>query len=112
MPVRENPPGRANSSPARPVLWSPPGSHLRRKPGLCACSHGSHGETDSVAEEDGFELPVPPFKTGAFLNRLLPCLQLAKQRYSTREGPAVRIRLPPAVSQQRSLPEKEKDRAL
>ncbi len=29
-------------------------------------------------EEDGFELPVPPLRRGAFLNRLLPALQLAK----------------------------------
>ena len=35
------------------------------------------GETDWPAEEDGFELPVPP-KAGAFLNKLLPPLQLAK----------------------------------
>ena len=33
---------------------------------------------DSALEEDGFELPAPSPKTGAFLNRLLPPLQLAK----------------------------------
>src|SRR3984893_4997610 len=34
MPVREKQPRRAGSWPARPVLWSRPGSHSRRKPGL------------------------------------------------------------------------------
>jgi hypothetical protein len=33
---------------------------------------------DSPLEEDGFELPVPLLRRGAFLNRLLPPLQLAK----------------------------------
>jgi hypothetical protein len=54
-----------------------------------------------LAEEDGLELPLPP-KTGAFLNGLLPPLKPAnhsKQRYSTREEPVVRIRLPPAANQ-------------
>jgi hypothetical protein len=36
MPVRERRPRRAGSSPARPILWSRPGSHFREKPGLCA----------------------------------------------------------------------------
>ena len=56
----------------------------------------------SPLEEDGFELPVPPLRRGAFLNRLLPpssWQNQSKQRYSTREGPVVRIRLPPAASQ-------------
>jgi hypothetical protein len=57
-------------------------------------------EKGALAEEGGFELPLLP-KTGAFLNGFLPPLQPAnqsKQRYSTREEPVVRIRLPPAVS--------------
>src|SRR6266446_7964570 len=43
----------------------------------------------------------PPLRRGAFLNRLLPpssWQNQSKQRYSTREGPVVRIRLPPAES--------------
>ena len=42
MPVREKQPRRAGSWPARPVLWSRPGSHSRQKPGFCASSHGRH----------------------------------------------------------------------
>jgi hypothetical protein len=36
-------PRRADSWPARPVLWSRPGSHSRRTPGFCACCHRRHG---------------------------------------------------------------------
>ena len=42
MPVREKQPRRAGSGPARPVLWSRPGSHSRQKPGLCGGRHGRH----------------------------------------------------------------------
>ena len=37
-----------------------------RTPGLYACATEGTGETDSMQEEDGFELPVPPLKTGGF----------------------------------------------
>jgi hypothetical protein len=70
----------------------------RETAGLPAHSPGIHCRDRLRAGGSRIRTAGPPFKAGAFLDRLLPSLQLAKQRYSTREGPAVRIRLPPAGS--------------
>ena len=59
MPVRETPPRRAGSWPARPVLWSRPGSHSRQSRVFAAVGMEVTGETDWLAEGDGFEPSVP-----------------------------------------------------
>ena len=102
MPVRENRPGRANSSPARPVLWSPPGSHLRGKPGLCACGHGRHLRDRLAAGAKRIRTTGPPLKSEVFRDHadsLRPLLLPENHRETSREGPVVRIRFAPARSQ-------------
>src|SRR6266481_6383864 len=59
MAVREKQPRRAGSWPARPVLWSRPGSHPRERRAFMPAAMEGTGETDSVPEERGFEPPVP-----------------------------------------------------
>src|SRR6202047_1142638 len=59
MPVREKGTRRAGSWPARPVLWSRPGSHPGERRAFAAPTMKGAGETDSPAEGTGFEPSVP-----------------------------------------------------
>src|ERR1700738_3543759 len=59
MPVREKGTRRAGSWPARPVLWSRPGSHPGERRAFAPPTMKGAGETDSPAEGTGFEQSVP-----------------------------------------------------
>src|SRR5436190_15520666 len=78
MPVREKQPRRAGSWPARPVLWSRPGSHPRERRAFMPAAMEGTGETDSVLEGRRFEPPVPP-EDGAFQNSILSIPQAANR---------------------------------
>src|SRR6266850_6308003 len=75
------------------------------------------GETDSLAEEDGFELAVPPRRqrlwaatpgrpepvSGSAFRAAVSDWQRPEEPFAG-AGPMVRIRFPPAASQERTPP--------
>jgi hypothetical protein len=89
MPGREKQPRRAGWWPARPVLWSRPGSHSRQKPGFCASSHGRHWRDRLRGGAKGIRTAGPPVKKDDVFrdhtDNLRPLL-LPENRANPREG--------------------------
>ena len=110
MPVREKGTRRAGSWPARPVLWSRPGSHPGERRAFAPPTMKGAGETDSPAEGTGFEPSVPRERLVPSFS-FTPTFPLARvnrpdpiPKSIHHAGPMVRIRLPPTLSQPRTGP--------